>query len=1518
MSSGSERLPVEMLAEEFLERLRRGEQPTLAEYKQRYPELAEEIEQIFPTLAWMEQAAPASDPDSSQANTVAEQDRRGQPPPMERIGDFLILREVGRGGMGVVYEAVQESLGRRVALKVLPRALMQRGKLAERFDREARAAARLHHTNIVPVFGVGQHDEWRYYVMQFIDGQGLDQVIAELRRLRDSERAAPAAATIPAQSHGEARELALSLTAGVFRPPEPMPSASGRAESDLTCATVAAAAAPVAPATSTIVPRRSPSADTAVMPGGERFSETKTRERYWLGAATIGVQAAQALHYAHGQGVVHRDIKPANLLLDLKGTIWITDFGLAKAEDERNLTGTGDLLGTLRYMSPEQFEGKADAGVDIFALGLTLYELLALQPAYNEVERAKLIQQVVNASAPPLRAVDPRIPRDLETIVHKAMERDPKRRYATAQDLAEDLARFQRGEPIRARPLALWEKWWKWRRRNPALAALSAALLLVLLVVSVGSSAAARVFLGQRNELGRTVTDLQRATAALKTERDRAIKAQATERGLRAEVLFDKTQKGRWSGAIGRRFEGLAALEEAARIDRSLYRIHDPLDQRLTAIRSEAIACLALPDFRVETQHDVSGLNNTLATAETGLRFFRSDAFHFFVAQGDDQPRELPLPDDLGDLSQSQIGALSADGRFAAAIYFGERFAIFLWDTAQGTLLLDYRLSSFPSVVRFSRDGGMLAAAEANGAVHLVALPSLSARVLNLGVTNAPGLAFSPNGRELALLQGNEVVVVQLEQGVVVRRLSLSHAPLSIDWSPSGDLLAVGGHNGLLELLDAQRGLVRGNLAGHKHAVNKLAFHPQQPYLASTSWDGTTRLWRLSTRQEVVRTSGSMLGDGFDRWGERLAFGAGGKIGAWRVDLAQGCRFLVGHAEGVTVIGACFSTDGRFLATWGYDGVRIWDPYEAKVLAALEIGFTHGVAFDGRRNRMLTSSEAGFVEWPIDVRHTEDTLLVQLGPGRRLPVDGAAGYIAIAANGRRLAYIQDGQHAVAVNLESQTPITLQREGDLSTIAVHPQGKWVAGSAQQSKDIVIWNAETGHIERQLPTSGWAMATFSPDGRWLVGSDTREVQFWRTKDWSLSHRFASPGTGCVAFSPDSRMLAMGKITSSTEPNAITLLEANTGRLIARLENTPAPVQIERYLEFSPDGRFLVAPHYKDSVFTLWDLSTIRSQLAELDLDWEPRPAPPRESPKHPIAVRLNWGDIRATRLLERARGYVGVRNWSTALPEAAAAVEAAPSDAEGWLLRGQARAGLKEFTAAITDFSRAIELRSDYGDAFHHRGHAWQALANYRQAAADFDSAIANLAASGHLYEVAGLMRFQLRDYKAAIDHWRRSLELAPQQAVVKENLARVLVLGLAELRDPEEALRLLRGNAPGAPNRIEHLNILGAALYRAGSTDEAIGVLERAAVGYGGAVPATNRLFRALAYQARGDHQKAQASLDEGLKAAASPNAYPPGELGLLEILRQEAEEAFSITEPPAPEPAPAGAQADESRTNPQL
>src|SRR5262249_1197473 len=429
--------------------------------------------------------------------------------PPARRGGFRLIREVGRGGMGVVYEAEQISLGRHVALKVLPRQLRE-AKQRIRFEREARAAGRVHHTKIVPVFGFFGQEGELYLVVQVIQGRGRDAVLQELDRMQPGAALAPASGeiatsrrNISADDDAYVAHVAHSLMTGVFQAATSVEIGDG--EPGQPAAFVPTLDQPANPAseiasssglTTTHLSDSFPvSSSSFTLPSASKSGQKLSgkKQRYWHSVANIGRQVADALDYAHKQGIQHRDIKPSNLLLDFRGTVWVTDFGLAKVADPNadDLTHTGDVLGTLRYMPPEAFEGKSDARGDVYSLGITLYELISLRPAFVESNRNKLIKQVTTGEAPALDKINREAPRDLVTIIHKAIDREPSRRYTTADELASDLQRFLDDEPVLARRQTHVERYWRWARRHPGIAVLGAVLTAVLGLGALASSMAA-------------------------------------------------------------------------------------------------------------------------------------------------------------------------------------------------------------------------------------------------------------------------------------------------------------------------------------------------------------------------------------------------------------------------------------------------------------------------------------------------------------------------------------------------------------------------------------------------------------------------------------------------------------------------------------------------------------------------------------------------------------------------------------------------------------------------------------------------------------------------------------------------------------------------------------------------------------------------------------------------------------------------------------------------------------------
>jgi serine/threonine protein kinase len=491
--AGSADQALGVLIDELTCRLQAGQVVDVPAFLAAHPEHAKRLQQLLPALQMLADVGRSPAAGSGEGLLPAE----AADPMIGTLGDFRLLREVGRGGMGVDYEAVQISLGRRVALKVLPFAAALDGRQLQRFKNEAQAAAHLHHTHIVPVYGVGCERGVHYYAMQFIDGRTLAAMIHELRQTAGLEGPPTERLAGPAAPHD----------------PATGPWAPGQgAHAD---------PQPTGPHTPP------PSPATVTQPAAPLTSGSSTRGRgFFRTAAHLGVQAAEALEHAHQLGVVHRDIKPANLLVETSsplsplGTapggeglrLWITDFGLAHCQDQAGLTMTGDLVGTLRYMSPEQVLAKrvpVDHRTDVYSLGVTLYELLTLRPAFAGSNRPELLRQIAFEEPRPPRQHDRAIPAELETIVLKALEKNPAERYATAQELADDLQRYLNDEPIRARRPTVLHRVRKWARRHRSLVVTVTSAVMILLVSAVVILAFSNVRINQ--EKGQKEAQQQRA-----------------------------------------------------------------------------------------------------------------------------------------------------------------------------------------------------------------------------------------------------------------------------------------------------------------------------------------------------------------------------------------------------------------------------------------------------------------------------------------------------------------------------------------------------------------------------------------------------------------------------------------------------------------------------------------------------------------------------------------------------------------------------------------------------------------------------------------------------------------------------------------------------------------------------------------------------------------------------------------------------------------------------------------------
>src|SRR5579872_4658808 len=745
--------PLGILAEEFLDRFRRGERPAVSEYEVRLPEHAERIRQLFPVLVVMEEAGSSDRAPSLTGTLGSESDVLNCEIP-DLIGGYRVFRVIGRGGMGVVYEAEQLALGRRVALKVLSVENVGRGSSFERFRREARSAARLHHTNIVPVYEVGEDAGRCFYAMQLIHGQPLDQVIDELRLLRPEL----------GQEKEQGPNVARSLLNGFAPTVTHTPDAADETLKNVKISQVR-------------------SVDSGTLPGVGTCSDVMTdRGAYFLSIARIGVQVADALDYAHRENIVHRDVKPGNLLLDTDGRVWVADFGLAKS-DADGLTRSGDIVGTVRYMAPERFHGLADSRSDVYALGLTLYELLVLRPAFDTSDRLALIKQIANSDPLSPRLLNRAVPRDLETIVLRAIEKEPARRYQTAAELAEDLRRFIDGRPVLARRLGWTEQVWRWAKRNRAISGLLSAVFCLLTVVAVVA----------------TVSTLRIAAAKKAAEGDRDVAQAAVldgkEKLLKSYISEARANKN--SRRVGQRFGTMDSIRNAVALARELEKPPELFDE----LRGLAIAALILPDLRADSSWMFTQTDSTGSVLES----IPDPGLHWTATS--DQRGEVRVNLIGSDLEGcTEIARLpglglginmcwSKDGRYLS-IAHGHQVRLQVWriDANSHELVLD--LPGYWYGV-FAPDNKRILVSKKlpDGKVTLRTYslnPIQEGPTISFPQGTDPGyFAPHPFREEVAAAINDGVLLVDLATGKELAQLSTPGRNGRPEWHPAGELLSI-------------------------------------------------------------------------------------------------------------------------------------------------------------------------------------------------------------------------------------------------------------------------------------------------------------------------------------------------------------------------------------------------------------------------------------------------------------------------------------------------------------------------------------------------------------------------------------------------------------------------------------------------------------------------------------------------------------------------------------------------------
>lgn len=1182
----TDRVPVERLAEDFLDRLRRGEKPSIDEYVRGNPELAVEIRKLFPTLALLEDCAPAAAPAAAPPFSSA-----GVQVP-ERLGEYRILGEIGRGGMGVVYEAEHETLRRRVALKLLPTQLTDSPAALQRFLREARAAGRLHHTNIVPVFEVGVHDDIHFYAMQYIHGQNLDVVIDELRRLKsgtgNNDNESRTVQSNLAAHQNLSRTVAHELLSG-----EP----AGPLQYPLEPKDVPRSPELLGGVTPPPKPALGETADS-----GSLSQVGHSHEGYFQRVARVGLQVADALQFAHRQGILHRDIKPSNLILDTTGTIWITDFGLAKHEGD-DFTHTGDIVGTLRYMAPERLHGHADERSDVYSLGLTLYELTTLQSALQGEDRVSLIGQIEKTEPPRPRQLVPQIPRDLETIILKSIEKSPAHRYQSAEKLSADLQLFLADRPILARRSTWIERGWRWCRRNPVPATLTICITALVLLLFVGTLAFALFSTWQANLLAHRTRVANQAQRTAELSREEAVRR-----------LYDsylgQARAGRWSARAGQHFETLNSLRQAAELLPSLKLGPREERRRRLILRNEAIAAMPLVDLR-EVQRWNAETDDTAVFAlppDYSVCAISDREGNIVVRRLADGAEVMRL---AGPGHRAWLLTFSPDGRYLAGKFHRGVPSptppmVRVWDLSTQKVVIDEKQNLSLARMAFRNDCREYALGFDSHEVRIYRLPEGEMTTRHKCPNDPLDLCYDPTGESMAITYPG-VGPVEIWDRKSDGRKQIQVAPdvNSLAWSPNGAMLAMGTYTGEIYLQDIHNTNRRPlELKGHLNRVVRLAYSHHGDLLMSRAWDSSMRIWTVASGEEACRHEVMPLsGTGFRRDDSLLAFRSGdgdASFGVWEVARGRMLQILTSDSDVRARSSVAFHpSHPRLLASATEKGVEIWDVGDGTRVTTLPVRAAKSARFSPDGMGLYTSGPPGVQYWAMEESSLPMAELQFGKPTTILKQD--SNRVDLATGRPLLASDHEFVSASVINLdETNSPRRTFRHPNVDYAVISADGRWVVTTTWHGSGVRVWDLEDdGNRTRFLdlaPRVLSATPAFSPDGRYLAVSDGYAYYVWEVGSWRRLYRIKRQHPdgwpGPVAFSPDGRLLAVAHTRYVAQ-----LIDPGTGRTLGVLE-APASASLKGY-SFSADGRYLAVADTK--TIQLWDLTELRARLAEMQLDW-----------------------------------------------------------------------------------------------------------------------------------------------------------------------------------------------------------------------------------------------------------------------------------------------------------------------------
>jgi WD40 repeat protein/serine/threonine protein kinase/tetratricopeptide (TPR) repeat protein len=1311
------------------------------------------------------------------------------PPERRTVGEFELISRLGQGGMGVVYRAWQPSLGRQVALKCLLRS--GDPKAETRFAREIRALGKVEHPNVVKVFTSGADGEQWFYAMELVEGADLGAVCARLAGSTASDVSEDDWTTAVSRAYVEQRRQEQPLSGGERSPLAP------RGGEDLL-------------------------AERAgyTRPGGQS---------YIARVVEVVRQAAEAAQALHEGGVIHRDIKPGNILLSADGGhAVLMDLGLALLADEtagRRLTLTRQFVGTLRYASPEQLGcATVDRRADVYGLGATLWELLTLRPIFGvtqETPTPDLILRIQQMEPERVRKHNPRVPADLEAIVVKCLAKERERRYATAAELAADLGRWQRGEPVLAQPPSLGYLLGKQVRRYRVPLAVTAAVLVAAVVGVVVAFVQISAAL-EREKLAKQATQeaLGREKDARQEAQDRARDASASltkeQEALRSLEAGHSRMARSFSEVSDQEFHNgnvrdsvncmLQAYEVAPETDplRESYR-------RLIAARARDLerrlpheGMVRAVAFSADGRVALTGGGSTVGRGEARLWDVRTgkqltalrleqrvlamalspDGKRALITEGGllPGPGELrlwdvttgkPVGEPLRHEAQVWAAAFSPEGTWA--LTGSEDNTARLWKAATGKQVAVLQHRSRVYAVAFSPDGRRALTGSWDGTARLWEVPTgkelatLSPRV------EVHAVAFSPDGKRALTGGGSlggpgELRLWDVETGKPLGE-PMSHKLMvnAVAFSPDGRLVLTGSDDDTAWLWDPST----GNTVSLRHEgkVAAVAFSPDGRLALTGSGDGTVRLWDVLGGKQVASFYHDGLVDAvaFSPDGRTFLSGSGSEFGRGEARLSEvptGKRFAsFRHSE--EVLAVAFSPDGRRALTGSMDKTaRLWEVTTGKELAVLSHnGPVRAVAFSPDGMRALTG--AGSADGPGEVRLWEGTTGNPVGEPLRHK--GEVRAVAFSPDGRLLLTGSGDKTARLWDADTRKEVfVLQHEWPVEAVAFGPDGRLALTCS--GHEARLWDVATGKqlgqpLRHETPVKAVA---FSPDGkRAMTGcappgigqSGSGEARLWELATCKeLAVLRHTHAVESVAFSPDGRLVLTGGGDILGGGGEARLWEIATGKEVAVLGHSVRVAAVA----FSPDGRLALigrASFGFGGEAALWDVFF---------------PLPPDE----PARVRA-WVAVRTGKAFDE-RGILrdlSPDEWLQHCQKLEAGGEdwQPAADPRRWHLAEAAEAEAQQaWFAARFHLERLLKDDPDNLDLLRRRGNAHAGLRQWEPALADYTKVLDHSPKDATALAARGNVRAEMGQWQQAVADYRQASSLQPDDVGAGTALALALL------------------------------------------------------------------------------------------------------------------------------------------------